>query len=57
MPKGTALFSVTAAPGWDGTDRQPHWGERREGTGVQRSVHGRGDLVHRVPLCPSERWH
>lgn len=62
VPKGTALFSVPAAPGWDGTDRQPHRGERREGTegtGAHRAAQGRGDLLHRVPLCrcPSESWH
>lgn len=58
VPKGTALFSVTAALGWDG-DRPPALmgGKRREGmerTGAHGSVHHGGDLSHwGTPPLPS----
>lgn len=49
VPKGTALFSVTAAPGWDRDQPSaPLGGERREGmegTGVHGSARCRGAPV------------
>lgn len=56
--EGDSFVFGHSCPGL-GRDRPSAPLREEGGTGVHRSAHRRGDLVHRVPLCrcPPERWH